>query len=949
MSLLLAVVGIPLAFALPGLATLLALAPRRALDWLERTYLILALSLVLGGWVGLVLAQLGIFSAGLLLAILALYCLGMGLVAWRKGCLPVGARPLRVWVRAALPPERREKLALGPWIRANAASLLFLAISAAFAFLAFRPFELILGPRDAAVYPATAAQIARHGGIRIVDEIVPTLFQATAEETHGTFVQFFGVQHPGRFYYHYQRMPGFFLADTEEGVWIPQFLPSTDGRIVVPQFYHLYPTWLAIAFSLVGLQAGLQMTPYLSFLGGVGVYLLARRLLGTRAALLAYLFLGLQALQVWFARYSTAEGATQFLIFLGLYGLARLDEGDASRADPFWGLLAGVAIGMVGLVRVEFFFPWLLLLPYLAYRFVSRSFRRGHRCMLLGGGLLALHTLAQFITHTRGYTIGIYYHRIQDWATLSWLVQPFLTPTLRVYFGESDTPRTPVLQQPWRLAAELGVVALVMAVLVVLRYSPRPAARLGAWFSRHRRPLLAVAALLFLLAFAYLYLVRPGILTLDVLRHPLQNWLKLQGYIGAPVPEGRAANLVRVGWYFSPLGMLLAAVGIAGLIRRESSRRSWFLIVLGLFYLVLFNYETFGEPHHIYIMRRYVPVVVPFFCIAMAYALEWLGGLAVHSGPRWLAQARRGAALALALAMGGYLVYTGLPFALHNEYRGALEQVGGLAERFGPDDVILLIDDARDAPFTIATPLRFIFDRHALVVMPPGQEADTARIEAQVRRWWGEGRRVYLLVGNDGGRLYLPHMRLRWLDRFVLTVEEFEALTAQKPHNAYALNQPFGIYAVEPWAGPGSPLGSLPLQVDVGGGGYLYQVGGFYQDETAADGTSYCWTKGEGLLRLPWAEGTLTLTLQLAGGQRPAALGPARVKLLAGEKTLASWDLSAGFRPYSVVLPAGAVPVDTEGNALLRLVSPTWKQADYGLGSDVRPLGVQVDWVSVKP
>ena len=954
MNVLLVVIGLPLVMVLPGLCTVAALAPLRRLDWPERIYVVLAISTAVSGWLGLILAQIGIFSLWLLLGLLALYSLTLGLLAWRRGR----------W-RWPGPEAPRQTFLV---------SLGLLALSAVFVGLAFRPFELILGPRDAAVYPATAAQIARHGGIRIVDELVPTLIQETPEDTHNAFVQFFGLQHPGRFYYHYLRMPGFFIADSE-GAYIPEFLPTTDGRIVVPQFYHLYPTWLAIGFSLLGVEAGLFVTPYLSLLGGLGAFFLARRLFGGRVALLAYLFLVVQTLQVWFARYSTAEGATQFLMFLALYGLLRLDEDESSRQEPFWGLLAGLALGMIGLVRVEFFFPWLLLLPYLAYRFIARRFRRGHRLMLLALGILALHTLAQFVTLTRGYTIGIYYHRIQDWALLSWLVYPFLTPTLRLYWGISDTPRTPVLQQPGRLAAEIGVLLLLWALLLVLRHAPRLAARLGSWLQRRRHILLGGAALLFFLAFAYLYLIRPGILSLDVLLHPLENRPALEGYIGAPVPEGAAANLVRVGWYFSPLGMLLAAAGIALLLWRESSQRSWFLLLLGLFYLFFFNYEVFGENHHIYIMRRYVPMVVPFFCIAMAYVLEWLGtwgrsrpalpmGATRQVAPteRRAGRPRRllgGAATILSVLLAGlmvlYLVYTGLPFYRHNEYQGALEWVRALAARFDPQDVIVLIDDARDAPFTIATPLRYLFDRDALVVMP--EQPNGAWIEEQMARWQAQGRNVYLLIGNDGGRLFLPQTRLRLVERVVLAVPEFEQLTTQKPHNAYVLNQAFGLYVAERWNGAGSPLAELPLEMDLGSNGYIFQSGGFYGDEATPDGTTYCWTKGEGILRLPWPEedAAVTVTLRLAGGKRPAELGSAQVTLAlgkwqAGDKKgywqAAQVQLAQGFTAHTVALPLCAA---TNAHTVrLLLVSPTWKQVDYGLGGDRRPLGVQVDWVRVE-
>lgn len=910
MSIALAFIGLPLVLVVPGLCTLSALAPLRRLDWPERIYLSLSISLVLSGWWGLVLAQIGCFSVGLLLALPALYSLALGLWAWRKGRWR--------WPK----PEGKGET---PWTWAA-----FALVSIAFIALAFRPFELILGPRDAAVYPATAAQIVHHGGILVDDPLVRTLSRSTPEETHRTWVQFLGVQHPGRFYYHYLRLPGFFIADEERAT-------------VLPQFYHLYPTWLAIAFGLVGFSAGLFMTPYLSFLGGLGFFLLSRRLLGMRVALLAYLFLSLQTLQVWFARYSTAEGATQFLIFLGLYGLLRLEEGGPEEAgrEPFFGWLSGLSLGMIGLVRVDFFFPWLLFLPYLAYLFVARAFRRGHRLMLLSWALPALHTLAQFFTHTRGYTIAIYYHRIQDWATLSWLIYPFLNPTLQEYFGASSTPRTPVMKEPWRLAAELGALGLAVGLLFLLRHSPRLRGRLGAGLHRHRRLLLGSAAGLFLLAFFYLYFIRPQILTPEVLLHPLENRLTLEGYIGAPVPEGPAANMVRLGWYFSPLGMLLAAFGIAALLWKEASRRSWYLLVLGLFFLAFFNYEVFGEPHHIYIMRRYVPVVVPFLSLAMAYALERLAGW------RWLRRAGPALAGMLAVLMVAYLVYTGLPFYRHTEYAGALRQVEALAERFAPEDVLLLIDGGRDAPATIATPLKYLFERNAFLLMP--DEPDGARIEEQIRLWQSEGRGVYLLIGNDGGRLFLPHTRLHYLDRFELAVPEFEQQTIQKPHNAYTLRQPFGLYVPEAWDGTGSLLGELPLEVDLGSGGYIYQAGGFYGDEASPDGTTYCWTGGRGLLRLPWPEeGAVRLTLSLAGGRRPAEIGPAQVEVWLGERLLGKWELEEGFTTRTVTLSAQEVPSGPGRTVLLALVSPTWTQADYGLGNDRRPLGVQVDRVRVE-
>ena len=91
----------------------------------------------------------------------------------------------------------------------------------------------------------------------------------------------------------------------------------------------------------------------------------------------------------------------------------------------------------------------------------------------------------------------------------------------------------------------------------------------------------------------------------------------------------------------------------------------------------------------------------------------------------------------------------------------------------------------------------------------------------------------------------------------------------------------------------------------------------------------------------------MRLTLRLAGGKRPAEIGPAQVEVWLGERLVGKWALEEAFNTYTVTLSAQEVTPEMGRTVLLALVSPTWAQADYGLGNDRRPLGVQVDGVRV--
>nr|WP_232282782.1 hypothetical protein [Roseiflexus sp. RS-1] len=85
------------------------------------------------------------------------------------------------------------------------------------------------------------------------------------------------------------------------------------------------------------------------------------------------------------------------------------------------------------------------------------------------------------------------------------------------------------------------------------------------------------------------------------------------------------ANLVRLGWYLSPLGIALALAGLALMVYRINAT-SWLFLVIAAVASVVFLRLTYGasDQHYIYIMRRYVPHVYPAFAIGIAYAIAHL-------------------------------------------------------------------------------------------------------------------------------------------------------------------------------------------------------------------------------------------------------------------------------------------------------------------------------------
>ena len=480
------------------------------------------------------------------------------------------------------------------------------------------------------------------------------------------------------------------------------------------------------------------------------------------------------------------------------------------------------------------------------------------------------------------------------------------------------------------------------------------------------------------------------------------NWLAIQGYVGAPIhlttklwyneyetmswwqqltvdpatlssepaPENDKyriplANFVRVGWYLSPLGLGLGVVGYALWWRRGLSRASWLFLVIALVGTIYYVRQTFGtsDQTYIYILRRYLPITYPALCLGMAYALAAIGRWTVDSTrvrqPSTIRRLPSLIALSLTAIQLLFLAYTNRPIFAHTEYAGALSQLEAAAAQFQPGRDVLLLrgggpsySQYRDVPDMIATPLRFAFGLDAFTVKSsqPGEYAP--QLAAQVRRWQAEGRTVYTLLSASGGSFALPGFSLAPAGSFMIDLAEFEALTDQKPRNVSRLTLPFAIYRLDPLDQP--TLASLPLPLAPSD--FAAQVSGFHRPEAAKDGTPYAWTNGAGLLRIAWGEESqpIEITLRLAGGERPAQLGPARLCVAArpeaqpwpaGDGSLTAlgcFALAETLADYRVRLDPAQLPPTPGGSLLISLESESWvPAAEDPRQRDQRAVGVQ--------
>lgn len=233
---------------------------------------------------------------------------------------------------AVLATWRTRLLYRGSAPRAEWPAIYPLALVAVGAAVFFPVSEFVVGGKDPGVYVNEGIAIAQRGALVITDQLVASIPPVLRD--------LFFPRYPDPRYYSIRFM-GFFLVDPMKGV-------------VVGQFPHLYPIWIAIGYGLNGVAGALQAIAFCAIFGLAAVYFAGARLIGRLPAWCACALLALSVVEVWFGRYPNSEMALQALLFAGLLAFARAHLDD----DPFFAPVAGVALGLLVFVRFDAVLAW---------------------------------------------------------------------------------------------------------------------------------------------------------------------------------------------------------------------------------------------------------------------------------------------------------------------------------------------------------------------------------------------------------------------------------------------------------------------------------------------------------------------------------------------------------------------------------------------------------------
>lgn len=421
----------------------------------------------------------------------------------------------------------------------------------------FFPTEYLWGRRDPIMYVIKGVEIAKHGSV---------------------------IPHTNEFInVHYEELKGFtdltyrgVYSDFEEG------FSSLPGDVHF-QFLDFFPAFLAITYSIAGLEGLFRGSAIIGILCILSIYYFGKEFWNRKVGITAAILIAISPAQIWGARIPQTELLYQLSWIIGMYLLGIAWKNRESNSA----YLGGCLIGFIGLNRIDGYILGLGIMAVGIYcnLYLSKKSKLVMRVCIS-------YLLASAISFLYSYMYSFYYVR-DHWnaRVLSLLICG------NIFFSVVWAATYLLKLHSSKRIAKYNFIDSVFGD----KYKRLIICWLLFWFCR------------------WLYFGRPLLQTGD----------------------NRDADFARrafheFSWYTSIGAILLVLVSFYFLMREWEKRKELlFFVATGLSSIIVYIWKPSVADDHIWASRRWVSVCIPFVLILAVYGLEQI---AMYIKKRYLAR-----------------------------------------------------------------------------------------------------------------------------------------------------------------------------------------------------------------------------------------------------------------------------------------------------------------------
>ena len=703
-----------------------------------------------------------------------------------------------------------------------------------------------------------------------------------------------------------EAVPGFALLDAETGEMLPQYL-------------HLFPLWLSLAFKLWRFDGLFGFNVLLGLLSLLLVVALAIEIFRSKTVgLLASSLLCLNLGQIWLVRSPFSETLAQVLLLAGVWMLALAH----TRRKGGLGFLSGLVFGLSLMVRIDSVLAILAVSVFLILARTGPAGRVGLPVRPVAAGLAigVAYSLAHIALFAYPYVLAILHNQ----GVISFLDR---------HWGW-------LLALALLAAAAAGSSRWLMGLMGAWRERRFPTSMAWDDPATLRRIVFLTLSGLLIVAFAWGYFFRPMMdsgATLLPLAPPHQGFVSYYDEL----------NLVRLGWYLSPPGLGLALLGAILALRQivlKGQVRPLPLLLLLAAFLLFYGHKSRAFPDNYWVIRRYAEVAIPAMLILSGLAMQRLYRVAsvhprlrVRRAPgRFLLQA---CGLGILTVMAATQTVAAWPFLRQAELGGSWRQMAALASRTREADVILFEHGRAQEFFT--GPLRNMFGQTVLPLAH--RKPDPASFERVVGEFLADNKRVFLISYEEWTSLDSSKYLFEPRERFYFASDLVERTFERRPEKMQEVHYSLQIYEVKP-----RPRGGpKTFQALISHSNFGYASEGFHQAEFGAGGNAYRWSQGDASVELSEIDGSFPAVL-IARLARPdmgaATESPVRIRL--NGRDLGELQLSPRFKDYKIPVERSQLARGERNR--VEILSHSFNPSTLRGWEDTRDLGFMLDCIKLQ-